>query len=87
MELAMIEGSTGSPNCWHSSLNSSLSSAWRMESLEVPSISTPHSLSTPIFSSSMARFKPVCPPMPGIRASGRSTRMMRAAYSAVKGSI
>ena len=41
----------------------------------------------PFFSSCMARFRPVCPPMPGMMASGRSVRMMRATYSSVSGSM
>ena len=43
-----------------------------MLSLLVPSSSTWHSFRTPFFSSCMARFRPVWPPMPGMMASGRS---------------
>ena len=35
----------------------------------------------------MARFSPVCPPMPGTMASGRSMRQMRARNSSVSGSM
>ena len=35
----------------------------------------------------MARFSPVCPPMPGTMASGRSKRRIFARYSTVKGSM
>ena len=40
--------------------------------LLVPKSSTWHSFRMPFFSSCIARFKPVCPPMPGTMASGRS---------------
>ena len=69
---AISEGHTGSPILSHSSLNNSRSSAVSMLSLLVPRSSTPHSLSTPFFSSCIARLSPVCPPMPGIIASGLS---------------
>ena len=72
MLSAVSLGSTGSPRERHSSLNFSRSSASSMLSQLVPSISTPHSRSTPERCSATARFSPVCPPMPGTMASGRS---------------
>ena len=63
---------TGSPMDWQSSLNISLSSAFSILSLLVPSNSTSHSFNTPFFSSCIARFNPVCPPIPGIIAFGLS---------------
>ena len=83
----MRDGITGSPMDSHNSLNSSRSSARSMLVLLVPSSSTPHSRRMPFFSNCIARLSPVCPPMPGTIASGRSYRRIFATYSNVSGSI
>ena len=85
--FAMSDWITGSPRSSQSSLNSSLSSARSMLLLLVPRSSTRHSLSTPFFSSCIARLRPVCPPMPGRIASGLSYLIILARYSRVSGSI
>ena len=87
IELAISEGKTGSPSASQSALKSSLSSAWAMLLLCVPNNSTRHSERMPFFSRLIARFSPVCPPIPGKIASGRSKRMILAIYSSVRGSI
>ena len=86
-EVAVSDGSTGSPNSSQSSLNIFLSSARSIDPLFVPKSSTLHSASMPFFSSCMARFSPVCPPIPGNIASGRSCLIIFAIYSSVSGSI
>ena len=85
--FAITDGSTGSPSSSQSFLNCSLSSARSILSLQVPKSSTWHSFKTPFFSSCIARFSPVCPPIPGTMASGRSWRTIFATYSSVSGSI
>ena len=87
IEEATADGSTGSPILKHSSLKSSLSSAFSMLSMHVPSTVTLHSSSTPLRDSCTARLSPVCPPIPGSIASGLSRLTIRAAYSSVRGSI
>ncbi len=77
---------TGSPMRSSNSLNACRSSAMRMLSSGVPSRATPHFCSTPALASSIARFRPVCPPSVGSRPSGRSRSMMRSSTSTVKGS-
>ena len=85
--FAMSDWITGSPRSSQSSLKSSLSSARSMLLLLVPRSSTRHSLSTPFFSSCIARLRPVCPPMPGRIASGLSYLIILARYSRVSGSM
>src|SRR3989338_4971125 len=53
-------------------LNFSRASAMSMASREAPIISTPYFSSTPCLARSSAQFSPVCPPMVGSSASGRS---------------
>ena len=68
-------------------LNWSRSSALAMTSALAPIISTPYFSSTPCRDRSMARFRPVCPPSVGSRASGRSASITLATISQVSGSM
>ncbi len=85
--FAISETKTGSPRSIQRFLKRSLSSALSILLIDVPKISTLHSSSTPFFASCIARFNPVCPPIPGMIASGLSWRMIFATASRVSGSI
>ncbi len=61
---------TGSPRLRKAPWKVSLSSARLMLLFLVPRSSTRHSLSTLLLLESIARLRPVCPPMPGRIASG-----------------
>ena len=69
------------------SRNSLRSSAISIAPRLAPIISTPNFSKTPISSSANDVFSPVCPPMVGKRASGRSFSMILATTSGVIGSI
>ncbi len=64
---------------------SRFSAVW-MASMLAPIISTPNSSRTPASCNSTARFRPVCPPSVGSRASGRSLSMIRRSVSTSSGS-
>ena len=66
--------------------NSSRSSALSMASLRAPISSTPYLSSTPRVARVSAVFSPVCPPMVGSSASGRSAAMIFSTMSGVIGS-
>ena len=66
--------------------NRSLSSARRMAGSFAPMSSTPQASSAPDSASATAVFSPVCPPMVGRRASGRSFSMIASATRGVMGS-
>ena len=74
------------PSLSIASRNSLRSSAISMASRRAPISSTPYLSSTPMSSSASAVFSPVCPPIVGSSASGRSLAMMRATTSGVIGS-
>jgi hypothetical protein len=63
------------------------SSAISMASRLAPISSTPNRSSTPMSASASEVLRPVCPPMVGSSASGRSFSMMRATTSGVMGSM
>ncbi len=69
------------------SRNSRRSSAMSMASRSAPISSTPNFSSTPVLASVIAVFSPVCPPIVGSSASGRSFSMILATISGVIGSI
>jgi hypothetical protein len=85
--LTMVALGFSSPIRSIASRNSLRSSAISMASRLAPIISTPNFASTPISSSASEVFRPVCPPMVGNSASGRSFSMILATTSGVIGSI
>jgi len=68
-------------------LKRSRSSAFFMAPMLAPISSTPYCSSTPWAARSRARLRPVCPPIVGSSASGRSAAMIAAAASTFSGSI
>ncbi len=78
---------TSSPMRIIASLKSCRSSALRMTSGCAASRTTPYFARTPRRSSSSATLRPVCPPMVGSSASGRSFAMICSTVSAVIGSM
>ena len=67
--------------------NRSRSSALSMASRLAPTSSTPNASSTPSRARSSAQLSPVCPPMVGSSASGRSFSMIRATTFQCTGSM
>ncbi len=63
------------------------SSAISIAARLAPISSTPYSASTPMSSSASAVLSPVCPPIVGRSASGRSSAMIEATTSGVIGSM
>jgi hypothetical protein len=76
--VTMVARGFSSPIRSIASRNSLRSSAISMASRLAPIISTPYFSSTPISSSASAVLSPVCPPMVGSSASGRSFSMILA---------
>ena len=83
---AMPEGTHGWPIFSMVSRNFSRSSALSMASMGDPSSRTPNSSSVPLRLSCIARVRPVWPPRPAIRPSGRSFSMTRRMVAAFSGS-
>jgi hypothetical protein len=77
---------TSSPMLRIVALKTSRSSARLMASTFAPISSQLYFARTPAASRSSARFRPVCPPIVGRIASGRSAAMMRSSTSTVSGS-
>jgi hypothetical protein len=85
-ECASDERGQSSPMRFIATLNFSRSSALSIASRVAPIISTPYFSSTPCFARSSAQLRPVCPPMVGSNASGRSFAMMLSTTCHVIGS-
>ncbi len=85
-ERARPEAGTASPAAIIASLNLSRSSASSMAAVCAPISRTPYFSSTPAWARSIARFRPVCPPTVGSRASGRSAAMIFSQSGTVSGS-
>ena len=86
-EVTMVALGFSRPMRSIASRNSLRSSAISMASRLAPISSTLNFSSTPWSSSASAVFSPVCPPMVGSSASGRSFSMILATTSGVIGSI
>ncbi len=87
MELTTVDFGLSRPILSMASRNFWRSSALAMTSASAPIISTPYFSSTPFSNSAMPVFRPVCPPMVGSNASGRSLAMIFSTISGVIGSI
>ncbi len=85
-ECASDERGQASPIASIARLNFSRSSALSIASREAPMSSTPNFSSTPSRARSSAQLRPVCPPIVGSNASGRSRSMIRATICQVIGS-
>jgi hypothetical protein len=85
--LTMVALGFSSPIRSIASRKSLRSSAISMASRLAPIISTPNFSRTPISSSASEVLSPVCPPIVGRSASGRSFSMILATTSGVIGSI
>jgi len=85
--VTMVARGFSSPIRSIASRKSLRSSAISIASRLAPIISTPYFASTPISSSASEVLRPVCPPMVGRSASGRSFSMILATVSGVIGSI
>ncbi|CDE85484.1 putative uncharacterized protein ORF-c08_009 [Coraliomargarita sp. CAG:312] len=82
----MLKG-TSSPIFIIDSLNFSLSSPFSIAFASAPISSTLYFFKIPRLYSSKERFKPVCPPNVGRRASGRSLAIIFSKISGTRGSI
>ena len=78
---------TRTPSEWLRGINSSLPSAFFMESIFAPISSIPNFLNVPFSAKARAVFKAVWPPMVGIRASGVSFLITFVTKSGVMGSM
>ena len=85
--VANPEGGTSKPISSMALLKRSRSSAVAMASALAPISSTPKVSSTPRSDRPKAKFRPVCPPMVGSNASGRSCSTTAVSTSSSRGSI